>query len=344
MAPVGWSCEGKDAVEKRIDGNGGTRPATDAAVDIIIPIYRDVAKTMQCIASVIQSSGNTPREIIVINDRSPEEELTSALRDLATTSGVTLIENSRNLGFVQTVNSGFALHPERDVVILNSDTVVFGNWLDRLREVADISGAGTVTPMSNNATICSYPYFPHGTVMPVATAEVIDDVLRLHHGKSFLQIPTGVGFCMYIRRECLNAVGYFDAIFGAGYGEENDLCLRAQAAGWPSVLALNTFVWHYGGASFGSQAWAENTKAPLEIINRRYPAYHGMVRDFIKTDPLRRIRREVDLLRIARGGSLLLVSHNYGGGVQSHIDGLTQRVAPQPILLIAALAFVVILL
>ena len=41
-------------------------------------------------------------------------------------------------------------------------------------------------------------------------------------------IPTAVGFCMYIRRECLKEVGEFRAeVFGKGYGEENDFCLRA---------------------------------------------------------------------------------------------------------------------
>jgi GT2 family glycosyltransferase len=50
------------------------------------------------------------------------------------------------------------LHPERDVVLLNSDTVVANDWLDRLLACADLeSRIGTVTPFSNNATICSFP-------------------------------------------------------------------------------------------------------------------------------------------------------------------------------------------
>jgi GT2 family glycosyltransferase len=49
-------------------------------------------------------------------------------------------------------------HKDRDVVILNADTEVYGNWLDRLVAHADeFPRVATVTPLSNNATICSYP-------------------------------------------------------------------------------------------------------------------------------------------------------------------------------------------
>ena len=42
---------------------------------------------------------------------------------------------------------------------------------------------------------------------------------------------------MYIRRDSLNAVGLFDTEhFGKGYGEENDFCQRAAAAGWRNCI------------------------------------------------------------------------------------------------------------
>jgi GT2 family glycosyltransferase len=75
-----------------------------------------------------------------------------------------------------------------------------------------------------------------------------------------VEIPTGVGFCMYARRACLDEIGLFDLEkFGSGYGEENDLCRRALSAGWRNILAPNIFVRHYGGpllAPANSGAWA----------------------------------------------------------------------------------------
>ena len=70
---------------------------------------------------------------------------------------------------------------------------------------------------------------------------------------TYPDLPTGVGFCLYLRRAMLDAVGLFDPAFGLGYGEENDLCLRAARAGWRNLLADNAFVVHTGGRSFVGQ-------------------------------------------------------------------------------------------
>jgi GT2 family glycosyltransferase len=58
---------------------------------------------------------------------------------------------------------------------------------------------------------------------------------------------------MLVRRAALDAVGDFDAAtFGAGYGEENDFCLRAHAHGWRNVLCDDAYVAHVGGQSFAA--------------------------------------------------------------------------------------------
>ena len=81
------------------------------------------------------------------------------LRELAAQRRITLLANEANAGFVQSVNRGMALHGDRDVVLLNSDTEVANDWLGRLHAAAHSApGVATVTPFSNNATICSYPF------------------------------------------------------------------------------------------------------------------------------------------------------------------------------------------
>ena len=69
-----------------------------------------------------------------------------------------LFENAVNLGFVGTVNLGMQKHEGRDVVLLNSDTLVADGWLDRLITAAySEKNIATVTPFSNNASIVSFP-------------------------------------------------------------------------------------------------------------------------------------------------------------------------------------------
>ena len=53
---------------------------------------------------------------------------------------------------------------------------------------------------------------------------------------------TGVGFCLYIRRQLIESVGAFDPVFGLGYGEENDFCMRATRAGFRNVLSKDGVV------------------------------------------------------------------------------------------------------
>ena len=269
----------------------------DAVVDIIIPVYRGLEETRRCIESVLENSQETHFEVVVVDDASPEPELAGYLDSLAASSSITLLRNQSNLGFVQSVNRGMSLHPERDVVLLNSDTLVANDWLDRIRRCAyGTPKAGTVTPFSNNATICSYPVFCAENALPegVAASELDEMFRRANRGKS-IAIPTAVGFCMFIRRDCLDEVGLFDAgNFGKGYGEENDFSMRASRQGWLNLLCADTFVYHAGGVSFMSEKDAR-VAAALEAMHRLHPGYDDLVRCFIAADPVKELRAAVDV-------------------------------------------------
>lgn len=305
-----------------------------AEVDVIVPVYKGYTETLCCIYSVLNSASKTSFELIVIDDQSPEPELRDVLKSYASQGLFTLLHNERNQGFVATVNRGMALHPDRDVVLLNSDAEVYDGWLDRLRQVARSSAnIGTVTPLSNNATICSYPRFLHDNPYPLEVSYAELDVLAAQTNKDIvIDAPTGVGFCFYIRRDCLNSVGYFDEkAFGKGYGEENDFCQRAIARGWRNVIAANTFVHHWGAASFQGMK-AKRVQAAMEILARRHPGYERAVNAFIKADPLAEARRRLDwarLRRMCRERNVLIVCHSRGGGTERHVQEDIARLEAQ---------------
>jgi GT2 family glycosyltransferase len=237
----------------------------------------------------------------VINDRSPEPELSAYCQHFAVTAGWRLIENSDNLGFVKTANSGMALEPEADILLLNSDTVVSGDWLQRLRACAyKNTRIGTVTPFSNNGTICSYPVFPIANPLPNTwTIDELDNVFRSANDGAYHEIPTAVGFCMYIKRSCLDETGTFDEFnFGLGYGEECDFSMRASAIGWMHVIAADVFVYHEGGASFASESTDRKRRAD-KVMRDLHPEYHHLVSDFLQSDPLAAFRRNADAVRLA---------------------------------------------
>ena len=129
-------------------------------IDVIVPVYRGLSETKACLESVWHARCELQFRLIVINDCSPETELSDWLRLQAKERSMLLLENSENLGFVATVNRGMQLSLDHDVLLLNSDTEVADGWIDKLHRAGySALDIGTVTPFSNNATICSYPAF-----------------------------------------------------------------------------------------------------------------------------------------------------------------------------------------
>ncbi len=304
----------------------------NAFVDVIVPIYQGRAETLRCLHSILSSSSTVSFELVVIDDAGPDADLKSDLRRLSERGLFTLLSNSENCGFVCTANRGISLHPQRDVVLLNSDTQVFDGWLDRLHlSSRRHSRTGTVTPLSNNATICSYPRVLQDNPFPLELGYAELDALAAEVNAGIeVEAPTGIGFCMYIKREALNEVGPFDeAEFGRGYGEENDFCQRALKMGWRNIIAANIFVHHYGSASFQGEK-AKRLQEALKKLDRLHPTYHRDVAAFIQRDPLLEARRRLDrarLLRLRRDRNILIISHNRGGGAERHIQEDIRRLS-----------------
>jgi len=295
-----------------------------ATVDIVVPVYNAPDDVRDCVASVLAHT-RPPFRLVLIDDASRDPGVAALFAALAAAADprVELLANPVNLGFTGTANRGMALS-RRDVVLLNSDTIVTPGWLESLlRCAASDARIGTITPWSNNAEILSYPRFcennrwcPGDDPAPLAAAFARAAV------PSYPELPTGVGFCFWVRRALIDAIGGFDAAFGAGYGEENDFCRRAAARGWRNVLADDAFVVHTGGRSFVEQ---KSTLVPrnLATLLERHPDYDAMVRDYVAADPLAPLRRAATLaLDAADGDSVLHIVHHQGGGTETYVRTL----------------------
>jgi GT2 family glycosyltransferase len=258
-------------------------------VDVVVPVYNAAADVRRCIDSVLAGTPGLSR-LVLIDDGSPDPAVGEYFRALAARGDarLELLRNDRNLGFTATANRGLR-ESTRDVVLLNSDTIVTRGWLEALVTcAASDARIATVTPFSNNAEICSFPRICEAQPEP-DDPERIAAALRASAVPTRPDLPTGVGFCMLVRRAAIDAVGVFDLAFGAGYGEENDFCLRAGRAGFRNVLADDSYVVHTGGRSFSGRK-DELGSRNLALLLHRFPRYEAMVRDYIAADPLRAIR------------------------------------------------------
>lgn len=296
----------------------------EPVVDVVIPVYAGTQETLRCLYSVLTAPVRTPHEVIVINDAGPIAELNAMLRSLAGRELFTLIQQRSNGGFVKTVNHGLRLHPQRDVVILNSDTEVYGDWLDRLLAMAAANpNLASITPLSNNATICSYPETvrENHTPLEIGHAE-IDRLASQCNAGQYVTAPTGVGFCMYMRRTVMNRIGHLDEQhFGRGYGEENDWCQRAIADGHDNAIACDVYVRHVGSVSFKGEA-RERVALAMRALKQLHPRYEDDVSVHIAANPAWIHRARLDLARLrllAAPRNVLLVCHNRGGGTERHL-------------------------
>src|SRR5690348_14711749 len=197
-------------------------------IDIVVPVYNAPDDLARCIDSVLAHTRGDYR-LIVIDDASPDPAVRAFLGtlDARRLPQLVLLGNERNLGFTLNANRGIgAARRDADVVLLNSDTVVTSGWLDALARCAASDAAiGTITPFSNNAEICSLPRFCENNRWPPSRdTEMMVRALARAAVPTYPDLPTGVGFCLYLRRRLIDAIGVFDPVFGLGYGEENDLC------------------------------------------------------------------------------------------------------------------------
>ena len=306
----------------RLDGL--SPPAGEPEVTVVVPVYAGRAETLNTLCHVLAARCRTRFRVLVVNDASPEPALVLDLRHLAGRGLIELIENPSNLGFVASVNIATRAVPELDAIWLNADTEVYDGWIDRLRTAAySRADVATVTPLTNNGTICSYPRFDadNPANLELDGAELDRLAARFNRG-ALVEAPTGVGFAMYVRRDALCAIGPLDeAAFGRGYGEENDFCQRAISAGWVNLIAADTFVRHFGATSFKGTR-ADRVEAAMRVLDRRHPGYRASVRSFVADDPLFEHRRVLDLARLARLASeenVLIISHRRGGGTEQHV-------------------------
>lgn len=308
-------------------------------VGIIVPIYNAYDYTEECIKSIIENTNLYENRLILINDKSPDERILPMLNGFKLENhnlNIEVIDNKENIGFVKTVNIGMKLHIDDDVILLNSDTEVTKDWLEKLKKCAYSNEyIATVTPLTNNGTICSVPNFGVDNELPKSiTLEQYSKMIEEISLKRYPELTTGNGFCMYIKRDILNKIGYFDDIdFEKGYGEENDFCYRALDEGFIHVLCDDCFIYHKGTQSFKKEnltvSRSQVIENHLKILKEKHPIYYNKNDRFIANNPLKDIQENINLniLLFNKRRILYLINEweenmNMTGGSSLHVKDI----------------------
>ena len=246
----------------RIYSNNAKKTVTPhkSNVDVIVCVHNAYDDVKLCLESV-EKYTSPPFSLILIDDGS--EELTQKyLKNFAKTcNNAQLIRNNSARGYTFAANQGLKISSAPHVILLNSDTIVTYEWIDRIVGCAESDDKiGLVGPLSNTASWQSVPNiedqgdWAKNTLPSEVTIEQMGRLIAKYSSRTYPKIPFINGFCLLIKRNLIDNIGYFDEEnFGRGYGEENDYCLRALKAGWTFAVADDVYIYHSQSRSYSNE-------------------------------------------------------------------------------------------
>ena len=267
----------------------------DVDLIIVVPVFDDFAATRACFDALRTAPPAISHRVVAVDDDSPDAEIRAYLDQAAADGALDLIRNPANLGYAGSVNRALATRSGGDVLLLNADALLPPGAVDRLAALCRAApDVGAVTPFSNNGELTSYPLRHQANPLP-STAEIaaLDAHARAANGDALVDLPNGVGFCLYVSAACVDAVGAMPEVYGQGYYEDVEFCLRAREKGLRTVAAPGVYVGHAGSRSFreGKRALVARN---LKRIEARFPGYALETAAFVALDPLGPFRAALD--------------------------------------------------
>ena len=250
-------------------GDGCLHVPTSTApeVSVVIPVHNHFAYTYRCLVSIGEHAPTRSFEVILVDDGSSDETLLAP----ALVSGVRIIRNQTNDGFVSSVGTGVAAARGRWLFLLNNDTEVTPGWLDELcatlEQDPSIGVAGSKLVSSNGLL-----------------QEVGGIVWRQGDGSNWGRNadPDDPQYCylrdadyvsgaaLMIERAVWDEVGGLTPEFSPGYYEDTDLCFKVRASGRRVVVQPQSRIVHHEGISSGTDHNGGGMKRHQRINQQRF--------------------------------------------------------------------------
>ena len=187
------------------------RSAADRTIDIVVCVHNALPYVVKCLESVERTT--RPADRLVIVDDGSESATEQYLREFALRrSNTVLHRNPVAGGYTRAANIGMSLSTAEVVVLLNSDTIVAGDWQLKLADALFATpGGGIAGPMSNAASYQSIPDHlgtPDQTAVnqlpPGVDVATMDAYCEEWSSADALPlVPIIHGFCLAVRREVL---------------------------------------------------------------------------------------------------------------------------------------------
>ncbi len=220
-------------------------------VSIVIPVFNALSLTQECIRSIFRETQNIKFEIIVVDNASNDGTLKWLQEEKKKHPHFNVFKMDKNIGFGPAVNFGIRQSNGHCIVILNNDTIVTSGWLNNLLVSLESDPfIGIVSPVTNY--VGEGPQIDENARDLTLNLSNIEQYARSIADRSDLIYEPNrlVFFCVLLRHELIDRIGYLDEGYEKGNFEDDDYCLRARMAGYRLAIARNSFVYHHGSATF----------------------------------------------------------------------------------------------
>jgi len=246
---------------------------TGKSVSIIILTYNGVEYTKQFYDSLIEST-DLNYELIIIDNSSTDGTKEYIQSISLNNKNVKAIFNDDNLGFPVAVNQGIQTTQSKYILIANNDIILTKGWLKRLIQVAESDRRiGIVGPISNE--VSGVQKDKEAKYKTIEEMHLYADSIKEKNKNKTFHFPRVAFLCTLIKRDVINNIGGLDERFSPGNYEDDDFCLRAQLAGYKTVIAQDVFIHHYGSKSFkaaGEKQYGKRLKTNREIFVNKWGA------------------------------------------------------------------------
>ncbi len=227
---------------------------------IIVVSYNTRQMTIDCLRSVIAETGETDYELIVVDNESSDGSADAIAKEFP---HIKLIRPGENLGFAAANNLAADQTRSDLILLLNPDTVVLDNAIDRLVRFAENYPEARIWGGRNlfgdrrlDPTSCWRRMTPWNVLCQTAGLSRAFPNSPIFNSEAYggwqrddiRQVDIICGCFLLIERSLWDSLGGFDKTFFM-YGEEADLCLRAKRAGATPMVTPDATIIHYGGVS-----------------------------------------------------------------------------------------------
>ncbi|MEO0977099.1 MAG: glycosyltransferase family 2 protein [Pseudomonadota bacterium] len=227
-------------------------------ISIIIVNWNTIDLLKDCLSSVVQNLGDLEAEIIVIDNASSDGSQEMVERDFPS---AVLIRNEKNVGFAAANNQGFLIAKSENILLLNSDTVVHGDVLQKsvsyLDEHPSVGAMGCRVLNTDGTVQLTCSEFPTLINLFVMSSGLWKLKTPRWFGKYLMtdwqrdserSVEVISGCYLLVRNKVIREVGALDEHFFF-FGEETDWCYRMRKAGWQLMFAPVGEITHHGGGS-----------------------------------------------------------------------------------------------